>query len=608
MRGFFFFLLCCICGSAQTQVFDQLYEHSQPVGLAQPLVWTAVARDSLASPDAFETTSSVESLGFQPYSDETVLPTSDRLEAWARFALPATETTKTWFIRIPRQTIVKTSLFTRDAMGYWQEQSAGEAIAPADWALPTRVPSFEIQTLRDSSRVYYLRFQHRNPITERPMLVSPIEYVNGALRVGLVIGLMFGMFSLLAVLCLAAFAITRKTVFLSFGALAVTLMCTHLILIGYGGWRIWPHSSHLNQVMGWVSTCLTMAAAAWFCAQASYSRDSHPWIYRLLLAVAAGSLLMAGGLAIDQEFIARNLRNLWIAAAIVSVIGSLAWMSLRGQTWNSLLLMGAAPIGMAAIARIFYNVGWIRNVEAAQAAGVLSAQAGLLWILLALAWRSRATLLSRERGAALATYDPATGLMLPAVLDERLPRMLLRASRQKSGCGVLMLRWLDDTPSNGASYREKRNIALSIIGKILRRTSRDVDTVVRYDDELLLMLVEGPISRTAVSEISTQILASCLRAAEKLGAPNALNLHIAIWHDSPGSLTARQVIDMLKTRLHQMSNGTRRPVQFADAEREPDSYPAEDGERRKQELLAKINAIETAGVASAASGARRAKP
>ncbi|MBC7609215.1 MAG: diguanylate cyclase [Polaromonas sp.] len=602
MRSFFLFLLCCICGSAQAQVFDQLYDYSQPVELAQPLVWTTVARGSLPSPDAFESTGSTESQGFQPYTDETVLPTSDRTEAWARFALPATATPKTWFVRIPRQTIVKVSLFTRDALGYWQEQSAGEAIAPADWALRTRVPSFELQTLRDSSRVYYLRFQHRNPITERPMLVTPIEYVNGASRVGVVIGVMFGMFGLLAILCITSFAIARKTVFLSFGALVVTLMCTHLILIGYGGWRVWPHSSHLNQVMGWVSTCLTISAAAWFCAQASYSRDSHPWIYRLLVAVAAGSLLMAGWLALDNDFMARSLRNLWIATAIVSVIGSLVWMSLRGQTWNSLLLIGTAPIGLAAMARLFYNVGWIRNVEAAQAAGVVSAQLGLLWILLALAWRSRATLLSRERGTALATYDPTTGLMLPRVLDERLPRMLLRASRQKSGCGVLMLRWLDDAPNLGAVNHEKRSAALSIIGEILRRTSRDVDTVVRYDDDVLMMLVEGPISRTSVSEISTQILASCLRAAEKLGDPNALNLHIAIWHDSPGALTAQQVIEILKTRLHQMSYGTRRPVQFVDAASEHDSHPNEDSERRKQELLDKINAIETAGMASAKTG------
>jgi hypothetical protein len=123
---------------------------------------------------------------------------------------------------------------------------------------------------------YYLRFENRRPITERPMLLTPIEYIDGASRVGVVIGLMWGIFALLTVLCLAAFAMARNKVFLWFGAVVVTLMFTQLVLIGYGGWRIWPHSVHLNQVMGWVSSTVSMAAAAWFCAQASLRAGRPP--------------------------------------------------------------------------------------------------------------------------------------------------------------------------------------------------------------------------------------------------------------------------------------------------------------------------------------------
>jgi hypothetical protein len=107
-------------------------------------------------------------------------------------------------------------------------------------------------------------------------------------------------------------------------------------------------------------------------------------------------------------------------------------MSLRGQTWNLLLLLGAAPIGLAALARLSYNAGWMFNVESAQAAGVISAMAGLLWVFLVLAWRSRAALFSNHRGAALATYDPASGLMLPRTIEARLPQMLLRAPQAKN--------------------------------------------------------------------------------------------------------------------------------------------------------------------------------
>lgn len=581
-------LLCLVLHTGHAQDFDRLYGDSVTPALAQPLQWVVVPKDSVASPDAF---TAGESWGFQPYTDKTALPTSDRQDVWATFSLPATEALQTWFIRLPGQVIFKASLYSRGPQGNWLIQTAGEALAPADWSLRTRVPSFELQTRNDRMQTYYLRFENSRPVTGQPMLLSPVEYVDGASRVGVVIGLMWGMFSVLAMLSLAAFAIARNRVFLWFGAVVVTLMFAQLVLIGYGGWRMWPGSAHLNQVMAWVASALSMAAGAWFCAQASYARSGHPLIYRLLVAITAGSLLLAGLMAIDRNFIPRDLRNLWLALATVSILGSLVWMSLRGQAWNLLLLLGTAPIGLAALARLSYNAGWVMNIEAAQAAGVLSAMLGLLWIFFVLAWRSRAALFSTHRGAALATYDPASGLMLPRVIESRLAQMLLRARRRHAECGIVMLRWLDQVPSPDELSDHKRSTALSRIGEILRRAARDMDTVVRYEENLFLILVEGPVNREAVSEASTKIQAACIRLSDKLGEPNAFNLHIAIWHGTPGEESGQKIIDSLKTRLRRMTSGPKRYVQFVDAAGEPASLPAEQSTRRV-DLVAKINAIE----------------
>jgi hypothetical protein len=354
LRIFFLVLLGLVLRAGHTQDFGRLYSDSVTITLAEPLRWVAVSKGTVASPEAF---TAAGPWGLQPYTDNTVLPTSEGQDVWASFSLPATETLQTWFIRLPGQKIVKASLFSRGPRGDWLVQAAGEAIAPADWSLRTRVPSFELQTRTDRVQTYYLRFENNRALTGRPMLLSPIEYVDGASRVGVVIGLMWGMFSVLAALSLAAFSMARNRVFLWFGAVVVTLMFTQLVLIDYGGWRMWPGSAHLNQVMGWVSAALSMAAGAWFCAQASYAKSSHPRIYRLLAAVAAGSLLVAGLAAIDRDFIPRDLRNLWLALATVAILGSLVWMSLRGQAWNLLLLLGTAPIALAALARLSYNAG-----------------------------------------------------------------------------------------------------------------------------------------------------------------------------------------------------------------------------------------------------------
>ncbi len=589
LRSFLGLLLCLVLQTAHARYFDRLWDGSATVELAAPLHWVAVPKGSITSPEAFIAAGPWD---LQAYTGSSALPTSDLHDVWVTFSLPATDTLQTWFIRLPGQSIIKASLFSRGPQGDWRVQSAGDALAPADWSLRTRVPSFELQTRSDRALTYYLRFENNRPVTGRPMLLSPVEYVDGASRVGVVIGLMWGMFSVLAALSLAAFAMARNRVFLWFGAVVVALMFTQLVLIGYGGWRIWPGSAHLNQVMAWVSSALSLAAGAWFCAHASYARSGHPVVYRLLVAITAGSLLMAGLMAIDRNFISHDLRNLWLALATVSILGSLVWMSLRGQAWNLLLLLGTAPIGLAALARLSYNAGWVMNIEAAQAAGVLSAMVGLLWIFFVLAWRSRAALFSTHRGAALATYDPASGLMLPRVIDSRLGQMLLRAQRRRAECGIVMLSWLNQLPSPDELSDQKRSTSLSRIGEILRRAARDMDTVVRYEENLFLMLIEGPVNREAVSEISTKVLADCIRLSDKLDDPNAFNLHIAIWHGTPGAQTGQQIIDSLQTRLRRMSSGPKRYVQFIDSAGEPASIPSEDSIRR-EDLVAKINAIET---------------
>lgn len=587
-RGFFGVLLCLVLHSVQAQDFGRIYGESVNITLAEPLQWVAVPKGSIASPDAF---TAAGPWRLRPYTHSTALPTSATQDVWATFALPPTESLQTWFIRLPGQALIRASLFSRGPQGEWLVQSAGLALAPADWSLRTRVPSFELQTRSDRTQTYYLRFENNRALTQRPMLLSPVEYVDGSSRVGVVIGLMWGMFSVLAALSIAAFSMARNRVFLWFGAVVVTLMFTQLVLIGYGGWRMWPGSTHLNQVMGWVSAGLSMAAGAWFCAHASYARSAHPHIYKLLVVVTAGSLLMAGLMAIRQDFIPLDLRNLWLALATVTILGSLVWMSLRGQAWNLLLLLGTAPIGLAALARIAYNAGWFTNIEAAQAAGVLSAMVGLLWVFFVLAWRSRAALFSNHRIAALATYDPASGLMLPRVIEGRLSQMLLRARRRRSECGIVMLRWLNQAPSPDELSDHKRSVALSRVGEILRRAARDMDTVVRYEENLFLMLIEGPVNREAVSEVSTKILADCIRLSDKLDEPDAFNLHIAIWHGTPGEQTGQQVIDSLKIRLRRMTSGPRRYVQFIDPAGEPASLPPEENTRR-EDLVAKINAIE----------------
>ena len=591
LRTLWLLLLCLMGSVGHAQVFDRLYPDSAQIALAQPLEWVATAKGTIATPDQF--IAMPDAWRFQPYTASTVLPTSDRQEVWARFTLPVTVNREVWFVRMARASIVKVSFFSLNASGQWQVQSAGESIAPSQWALRTRSPSFEAQSSSRGEQTYYLRFEHRSAITERPMLITPIEYIDGASRVGILIGMLGGMFGLLFILCVAAYGITRNTVFLWFGSFVVALMFSQATLIGFGGWRMWPNSAHLNQVMGWVSGCMALAAGTWFCAKASYAKDSHIWIYRLLGTLALGSLLVGLLAAVKVDVFSREMRNAWAALVTVLVIGSLAWMALRGQLWNALLLVGLVPISLTTMARLAYNLGWVPQVEFAQTAGIFSAILGLLWLMLALVWRSRTSLLSTELAAALNNYDAVTGLIQERVAKVRLPQMLLRATRLKLGCGVIMLRWINYQQLMGSVSPEKQIAMLRQLGQVLNRSARDIDTAARCDDGYYMILVEGPISRNALSLQCTQILTACIRSSDKFELPNAFNFHIAIWQANLVPCTDTEVLEALKTRLNQMSFSTKRPVQFVDAvTSDPEPEQKDEFNQRRDELIAKINAIE----------------
>ena len=579
-------------GGCIAQEFDRLYPTSvQPV-LSQPLKWlTTPSAASQTLPQAFVANPAAWS--FQPYSGSSVLPTGDGNDVWTSFELAAAETPQSWIVRMPKTTIQKVSLYSVDHRGAWQIQSAGMLIAPAQWSLRTRVPAFEVQS-RGTPQIYFMRFENQSPITERPALLSPNDFADGASRVGTLIGVMFGMMGILVIACLAANRLANDTVFLSLAAFVATILLFNLVLVGYAGWRIWPGSLHLNQAMRLSAPLLGLAAGSWFCAQASYAKSASTAVYRLLAVAFGGSLLLAGISLATGGAIPRDLFNGWAAFVLLTVIGSLLWLCIKGQRWNWWLLGGLVLLAAAGCIQLAYSYGWVSHIEIAQAFSVFLTQVGLMWLFLALAWRSRAALLANERRVALESFDAATGLALPRVVKVHLPLLLMRADRLKLSCGVMMLRWVDFNKSMNRLNAAQRADALAIFGKLLQRVARDIDTAARFDDTHFIMMIEGPVNRTALASLGTQVISSCLRASEKAGQPNLFDLHIAIWHAGEQSVTAGEVLELLKMRLNQMSPGTTRAVQFVGtAASVPAADPAQEAFLRRQDVMDKINAIES---------------
>ena len=584
------FLLLAL-GAAKAQEFDRLHRSSLQPALSQPLQWvSAPEAASPGLPHAFLTNPAA--WAFAPYKATTVLPTATGRDVWLRFTLAAAAMPQSWMVQIPRVTVKKVSLHASNADGFLPVQSAGISVAHHSWSRHTRTPSFEVET-SNVEKTYFLRIEHHVPVTERPKLMSQSDFADSAGQTGTLLGLMLGLFGLLVIACLAAYAMARNAVFLFLAIFVATALLHFLVLLGFGAWRLWPHSAQLSQVMPWTAPLLAMATGCWFFAQASYAKDSNTFVYRLLCGVALGSFTLAVLRFTGIQEMPRDFLNGWAALVLVVVTACLLWLGLRDKRGNFWLLVGLLPIAGAGASRLAYNLGWLAHTRFEQVASVFLTHAGLTALFLVLVWRGRAALLSLQLSTALNISDAATGLVKERVALIHLPQMLSRSSQLKLGCGVIMLHWHNLAQLLRTSNPVEQAAMLKHFGQILDKVARDIDTAARLDDDHFLILVEGPVSRQMLTSLSTQILTACIRASDRFGLPHVFGLHLAIWQAAPVPLVADEVIDLLRTRLGQMALGTRRPVQFVDsAASEMAVDSGNQAAQRKDSLMAKIDAVE----------------
>jgi two-component system, sensor histidine kinase LadS len=593
-------LVCCaLCApqGAAAQKLGKLFDDSTTLKLAAPLQWQALPKGAVRNPNEFA--DAAKTPGFADLAPGAVLPTGPERDVWLRFALPTTAIPQTWYLRIPRMQLEQATLYFQNERSGWMTLTAGENIAVNRWPVPTRLPSFELTTRVDQSQTYYLKVEHRAPISERPELITPSEYINAASLVGGIVGLMLGLFGLLTALGLVSMRMNRNPHFAWFSVMVFSLLLTQLVLIGFAGLRLWPHSVYLNKVMGVVAPLWTLAAGTWFVVKVSYAKDAFARIYKISLVLIG--LLLAGSLAFAtmQNDLPRAGLTVLAAVAMLWNLGALVWMAWRSQAWLWFMVAGFAPLTLSMLARLSYNFGWIAHVEVAQLFSVITGCVGMMVVYAGLVVRNRESSAALERESALAHTDMSTGLSNARIAITRLPQVLARSARFEEPCGVIMLRWLDYNQHVNPLSSAQRGAVLSHFGARLRRLARNIDTVARMDDDHFVYLVESPVSREMLTALGSKIITTCLRPARALNDGDVYNVHLAVWTPTDKGISASEVMESLRTRLNQMGYGTQRKMQFVDSplSSRPGDVPAEvDLVKRRQDIVAKINAIEASPI------------
>lgn len=590
-----FFLLVPLLAFGQQ--LGQLFEDSRVLKLGEPVQYQMLPRGKVFNP--YDLTSPSYVGKFAPLTDQQAIPTNDNNEAWLRFSMPVTSSPQMWYMRIPRQNIERVTLFYLDDKQRWMQQVAGEEVPMNQWPLFTRNPSFELGTRTDQARQYFVKLENRTVLTERPQLIAPDDYIDGAMRVGTLAGLMIGLFGLLTVIGLLTARLYRNSQYAWFGLMVFMLMTAQLTLLGYAGLRIWPGSVYLNKIMPVILPILGLAATTWFTTQVSYARNAAPHIFKIAVGVTVILVIAALAFVVMGSQFPREILSPLVALAMLWNLGSMVWMAWRMQSWLWFVVAGFAPLTISMMARLAYIIGWIEHVELAQLFGAITGCLGMMVIYGGMILRSRESYAALERESALAHTDMATGLSLPRIVSVRLPQVLARSKRFGKPCGVVMVRWLGQSAQMAPMGTAQRGAVMAHFGARLRRLARDIDTVARYNDDHFMYLIESPVTREALNDLGIKILTTCMRPSIQLGGGDVYNVHVTIALCENGSGVAKDVIEALRTRLSQMDAATPRRVQFVDSPLStrppgegPDGAPVISGEA----LITKINELEATHV------------
>ncbi len=578
----------------QTAAFQlpSLFADNKILVLEQPLGVLVAPKTPALSPAQLLQSPLAEQ--FKVWQTGMLLPTSDQQDVWLRLSLPKQSRPQSWLLRIPRLTLHKATLFQLmpDQLGVWQTQVSGIHVPSSAWPVRSRDPIFEISTRSDATQVLFVRLENNVPVTENIQLIHSSDFGNAANYAGALNGLIMGVFAMLTLISLISWRIYHNSHFGWFALFSISMMFSQLNASGHLFFRVWPHSVYLAKTMGWVLPFLSLMALARLALSVSYARDLSALIYRGLWSLIALSGLICAALLIWPEIVPREPLNFIFAAGMFCVLGAMAWIAWHSQRWLWLVVLSLIPVVLSVLARLAYNLALFAHMEVALLMGVLTSALGLLCVYGALIYHQSLRLASSLQEDAMETKDVPTGLFNERIARARLPQIITRSKRFGKPCGVILLRWIGFNAVMAKSNTVERGRIFAHLGNRLSRLARDIDTVARFGDDQFIVLVEAPVSHEQLSALASKILTTCLRPSNVLPDQKGFDLHMALWLSDQVAADASQALELLKTRISQMREGTQRRVQFINANLSTNPGTAASDGITAEKLIAKINALE----------------
>lgn len=485
---------------------------------------------------------------------------------WVRLRLARATGDKTlWTLNVPLPFIDEVTLYQRDAAGGWTKQSAGDTLAQSEWSKKGLYPDFDLQVSAGAPQDVFLRVRNFKHLS-MPIRIAAAQERDPERQLEWIgVGLMLGALLTLAVLSLVRFLEHRN---LSdgwaslFGVLVAATVAQFNGVLNATVWASLPEwGDYANSVMPVVAVGCSLLFM-----RKLYTLSTHYHRYDAFLDSTAWAAIAS---VLSYAVLDRATAD-WVGAIVlffVTFVGlGATLLSWRGNSsvWRWLVL-----------AYLPQFLGLLRLV--AEAAGLVPTMWEMRYLTslgvalsvptmvyaLSLVTHDRKELVTRAKH--LPTQDALTGLLTRDAFQKQLEDACNRV--QESGEPVALIRVrIVNHEHIRATYGDTaaEQCLLRAVVK-LHRILRDVDPAGRVDNSGFALLLEGLVSREAVTERVVKLIASGLIPLPGLVPEVTLQFQAAcvLLHVNP--VSPEHALDELDALLADMSPRTRRPIRFLEA-------------------------------------------
>jgi two-component system, sensor histidine kinase LadS len=495
-----------------------------------------------------------------PTRQGAIYPLSTGKTLWFRFTVPPAPDAERWYLEIPYPSVNRVTLYSRDSLGQWQAQSAGDTLAVASWPVPHRHPLLPVAVSAEEPRAYLLRVENPHSFSAPLTFVSDSYLGSNEQRTSLILGIYFGLAGLAVALGALSAVSLRDGTYARY-ALTVGLMgLSQAAMTGIAGLHLWPNNPWWNDLSPMVLPVLGVGSLLWFFgAVISLSERSsrwHRWVASLALLAVPTTL----GMALIEPSHRFQLMLPYIVFATTVGITGILWAASRGDRYAPWLLAGSVPVMIGAVFPMARLAGLI-PVSFWTMHGMQVGIAFELPILLVILMvRSQHRREHNRRIQGLDRIDPATGLINSHVFADGLVRMMARSHRLKYQSAVLLIDIVNtEQIRRDFGARSADELPLRVAGRLLS-AARDIDSVARLSHTRFGMLVAGPLTPEDVASEGPRVVARCLMPFENKPLEWVAQVRVAQTLVPTESAEGKQVVERLEALLAAVSPNSKRAV------------------------------------------------